>query len=167
MEFSRQEWVGCHFLLQSIFLTQGSKPDFLHYRRVLYCLSHQESPLYPEKSHLFTRLSMCCVISVWWSDKDAHSWRIESGELAQLAFSPLDYAREVQCFLWDFPFTSIVDQLFSDWCSLFLNELISSTRWTRQWQPTPLLLPGKSHGRRSLVGFHLWGLTESDMTEAT
>ena len=26
------------------------------------------------------------------------------------------------------------------------------SRWRRQWQPTPVLLPGKSHGRRSLVG---------------
>ena len=31
--------------------------------------------------------------------------------------------------------------------------------------PTPVLLHGKSHGRRSLVGCHLWGHTESDMTE--
>ena len=37
--------------------------------------------------------------------------------------------------------------------------------WRRQWQPTPVLLPGKSHGRRSLVGCHLWGRTESDTTE--
>ena len=37
----------------------------------------------------------------------------------------------------------------------------------RQWHPTPVLLPGKSHGRRSLVGCRLWGRTESDMTEAT
>ena len=35
----------------------------------------------------------------------------------------------------------------------------------RQWQPTPVLLPGKSHGRRSLVGFSLWGREESDTTE--
>ena len=33
--------------------------------------------------------------------------------------------------------------------------------------PTPVLLPGKSHGWRSLVGCHLWGRTELDMTEAT
>ena len=38
---------------------------------------------------------------------------------------------------------------------------------SRQRQPTPVLLPGESHGRRSLVGCHLWGRTESDMTEAT
>ena len=37
--------------------------------------------------------------------------------------------------------------------------------WRRQWQPTPVLLPGKSHGRRSLVGFSLWGREESDTTE--
>ena len=35
----------------------------------------------------------------------------------------------------------------------------------RQWQPTPVLLPGKSHGRRSLVGCSPWGRGESDMTE--
>ena len=33
------------------------------------------------------------------------------------------------------------------------------------WHPTPVLLPGKSHGRRSLVGCHPWGCEESDMTE--
>ena len=35
----------------------------------------------------------------------------------------------------------------------------------RQWQPTPVLLPGKSHGQRSLVGCSPWGHWESDTTE--
>ena len=35
----------------------------------------------------------------------------------------------------------------------------------RQWQPTPVLLPGKSHGRRSLVVCSPWGHCESDTTE--
>ena len=35
----------------------------------------------------------------------------------------------------------------------------------RQWQPTAVLLPGESHGRRSLVGCSPWCLKESDMTE--
>ena len=34
----------------------------------------------------------------------------------------------------------------------------------RQWQPTPVLLPGKSHERRSLVGCSPWGCEESDTT---
>ena len=35
----------------------------------------------------------------------------------------------------------------------------------RQWHPTPVLLPGKSHGQRSLVGCSPWGHKESDTTE--
>ena len=35
--------VGCHFLLQGIFHTQGSNPSLLHYRQILYDLSHQGS----------------------------------------------------------------------------------------------------------------------------
>ena len=35
----------------------------------------------------------------------------------------------------------------------------------RQWHPTPVLLPGKSHGRRSLVGSSPWGRKESGTTE--
>ena len=35
----------------------------------------------------------------------------------------------------------------------------------RQWHPTPLLLPGKSHGQRSLVDYSPWGRKESDTTE--
>ena len=36
--------VGCHFLLQGIFPTQGWNLDLLHCRQILYCLSHQGSP---------------------------------------------------------------------------------------------------------------------------
>jgi len=37
--------------------------------------------------------------------------------------------------------------------------------WRRQWHPTPVLLPGKSHGQRSLLDCSPWGREESDMTE--
>ena len=37
--------------------------------------------------------------------------------------------------------------------------------WRRQWHPTPVLLPGKSHGRRTLVGDSPWGRKESNTTE--
>ena len=35
----------------------------------------------------------------------------------------------------------------------------------RKWQPTPVFLPGESHGRRSLVGYSPWGLKGLDTTE--
>ena len=37
--------------------------------------------------------------------------------------------------------------------------------WRRKWQPTPVLLPGKFHGWRSLVGYSPWGCKESDKIE--
>ncbi len=37
--------------------------------------------------------------------------------------------------------------------------------WRRKWQPTPVFLPGESHGQRSLVGYSPWGHKELDMTE--
>ena len=39
--------------------------------------------------------------------------------------------------------------------------------WSGKWQPTPVFLPGKSHGHRSLVGHSPVGRKESDMTETT
>ena len=45
MGFSRLEsWLGCHFLLQGVFPTQGSNPGLPHCRQTIYLLSHQESP---------------------------------------------------------------------------------------------------------------------------
>ena len=66
--------------------------------------------------------------------------------------------------------------LFNKWCwescvctyltlpnSIYL--VFPSISWRRQWHPTPVLLPGKSHGPRSLVGYSPWGCKESDTTE--
>jgi len=39
----------------------------------------------------------------------------------------------------------------------FAFEGVQSQNWRRQWHPTPVLLPGNSHGRRSLVGCSPWG----------
>ena len=48
-------------------------------------------------------------------------------------------------------------------CTFFMAEYCSIRR--RPWHPTPVLLPGKSHGWRSLVGCSPWGHEESDTTE--
>ena len=44
----------------------------------------------------------------------------------------------------------------------FISSLIN---WRRKWQPTPVLLPAKFHGWRSLVGYSPWGRKESDTTK--
>ena len=48
------------------------------------------------------------------------------------------------------------------WGSLTCVQLFVTLR---KWQPTPGLLPGESHGWRSLVGYSPWGRKESDTTE--
>ena len=45
------------------------------------------------------------------------------------------------------------------------NPWVRKILWRRKWQPTPILLPGKFHGRRSIVGYSPWGCKESDTTE--
>ena len=48
---------------------------------------------------------------------------------------------------------------------LFYLTLDNWENRRRPWHPTPVLLPGESHGRRSLVGYSPWGREESDTTE--
>ena len=45
------------------------------------------------------------------------------------------------------------------------NTWVGKIPWRREWLPTLVLLPGKSHGQRSLVGYGPWGHKVSDMTE--
>ena len=76
-------------------------------------------------------------------------------------------------FAWQIPWTEEPGRLQSmgslrvrhDWVtSLSLSTFM---HWRRKWQPTPVFLPGESHGQRSLVGCSPWGRTELDTTEAT
>ena len=64
--------------------------------------------------------------------------------LKQLSSSSSIYPMYTYIYVFVFPYTCI---------------------WRRQWHPTPVLLPGKSHGGRSLVGCSPWGRYESDTTE--
>ena len=49
---------------------------------------------------------------------------------------------------------------------LSIYVYVSIMYWRRKWRPTPVFLPGESQGWGSLVDCHLWGLTESDTTNA-
>ena len=51
--------VGSHSLLQGIFPTQGSKPSLLHCRQILYCLSHQGSPIFFHTVALYPKWEPC------------------------------------------------------------------------------------------------------------
>ena len=73
--------------------------------------------------------------------------------------------------VWKIPWTAEPGGLQSmgsqrvrhDWLTSL--SLFPFMHWRRKWQPTPVLLSGKSHGQRSLVGCSSWGREESDTTE--
>jgi len=48
-----------------------------------------------------------------------------------------------------------------------IRNMVRKIPWRRKWQPTPVFLPGKSHGQRSLVGYSPQGCKELDMTKVT
>ena len=73
------------------------------------------------------------------------------------------FGRFIHAFAWSC-------DLLVNGCTVFFclkkaQFIFSTLLVRRQWHPTPVLLPGKSHGRRSLVGCSPWGREESDRTE--
>ena len=73
----------------------------------------------------------------------------------------------LQTHFLNFPLLNRIQQVLSlnlGW-EFFINSFKLKQSGRRQWHPTPVLLPRKSHGWRSLVGCSPWGREESDMTE--
>ena len=46
------------------------------------------------------------------------------------------------------------------------NPMVRKILWSKKWQPTPVFLPGESHGERSLVGYSPQGHKDLGTTEA-
>ena len=127
--------VGSLSLLQGIFPTQGSNPGLLHCRWILYQLSHKGTP----------RILKWVAYpfsrgSSWprnWTGVSCTAGRFFTNwAIREATDSLLERAgRNSQC-----------------------NTLLPCKIWLK-------ILPGKSHGRRSLVGCSPWGCKESDRTE--
>ena len=66
---------------------------------------------------------------------------------------------------------STSDKEFSCQCrrykKVWFDPWVGKVPWRRAWQPTPVFLPGESHGQRNLAGYSLQGRRELDMTEVT
>ena len=60
---------------------------------------------------------------------------------------------------------SRIHLLMQEMRETWVQSLGSEDPWRRKWQPTPVFLPEKFHGQRSLVGYKLWGHKESYTTE--
>ena len=63
---------------------------------------------------------------------------------------------------------SLVAQMVKSLCAIKetgFKPWIRKIPWRREWQPTPVFLPGELHGQRSLAGYNPWGQKELDMTD--
>ena len=71
----------------------------------------------------------------------------------------------LNCFRYRKPFHGLFSFPWGQFSELW--QLMSWLPWKRKWQPTPVLLPAKSQGQRSLVGYSPWGPKELAMTKHT
>ena len=60
-------------------------------------------------------------------------------------------------------------QLYTDaqTTKLYIGTFVFMNYICLPWQPTPVFLPGESHGQRSLAGYSSWGHKELDTAEVT
>ena len=132
--------VGCHFLLQGIFPTQGSNLQPL-------------SPALADGS--FTT-------STTWEAPHRGEPRLIGSQMGECLLNLLPETG--QSFFYMLYSSETNSQKMSTYYYI-IRKVVNT--WRRKWQPTPVFLPGESQGRGCLVGCHLWGRTESDTTEAT
>ena len=109
----------------------------------------------------------------WETCKKVNKEQLELYMDQQTAFkSGKESIKAVYCHLAYLTYMQSTSWEMSGWMkhkleSRLLREMsmTSDMQWRRQWQWTPVLLPGKPHGQRSLVGCSPWDCEELDMTE--
>ena len=114
-----------------------------------------------------------------WTSKAIWSWSFPCSVIVDYSFTLLTSNWPVQIFLFP-PDSVFIGYMFLRifpfllgcpvcWCLVFYSSpydpWAGKIPWRRKWQPTPVFLPGKSHGQRSLVGYSPWGRKESDTTK--
>ena len=93
------------------------------------------------------------------------SWSIKGNSLSYCFFVSCIYKQHIICFLIYFPGGSDGKESSCQYRRHQFDPWVRKIPWRREWQPTPVFLPGESPGQRSLVGYSQWGHKESDTTE--
>ena len=165
-----------------------SSPPITRHSLLLFlssCISVATQPIsiyHPFKSLFVTRVHSCCCAAAG-LDKSMITWIHKYGTLQHhCPENPLCSHIHPTLPLTHQPFTvstvlpfpefhgggMVLHVAFSEWLlsvsSVYLSFTHAFSR-RRQWHPTPVLLPGKSHEWRNLVGCSPWGHEESDTTE--
>ena len=111
------------------------------------------------------RNNWCCAVSSW----KQHEWGFQPVTLLVLPTLPPGHSlRSQELGLMEMSVIRGLAWMPMDIClPLRIIVRIKEIIWRRKWQPTPVFLPGESHGQRSLAGYSLRGLKELNVTEHT
>ena len=146
MGFSRQEyWCGLPVPSPGDLSDPGIKPASLALQADSILLSHWGSPVYSSVYSLMA-FSIFIFLLLSWPSMSRTSSSSQT-ETPYLLNNNIIHRAYKICF----------DQLFVLLVRLPVNRRLLVVKRRRQWHPTPVLLPGKSHGWRSLVGCSPWG----------
>ena len=133
---SKNTGVGCHFLLQGIFLTQGTSPGLPHFRQTLYHLSKQG----------------CCSVNrhqnVNWERQEGTLWRWIEVRDIRLTHDFMHTYTHAHIRIHIHVYTHVHMNIYTCIC-ICVHGCIGLSGG--EWHPTPVLLPGKSHGWRNLA----------------
>ena len=95
------------------------------------------------------------------SQRVRHDWATETHtwERQVIAFIELLFSRGMAQMVKNLP------RVRETWVWSGFDPWIGKISWRKEWQPTPVFLPGEFHGQGSLAGYSPWGHKELDMTE--
>ena len=103
--------------------------------------------------------------------KEGKSWRAAQGSLRLSAMLHVMELREAEASVMEvgvFLVALVAKNPSANRCPRQgFSPWVRKSPWRRAWQPTPVFLPGESHGQESLAGYSPWGHKDWDMTEAT
>ena len=129
---------------------------------VLLCNKHQSLPVSPTTSATWLELVMVCEQI---GKHRAFTTKFFFSFFLLESFYCFFHVIQNMELCVDFPGGSDGKSICLQWGRPGLHPWVRKVPWRRKWHPTPVLLPGKSHGRRSLVAYSPWGCKELDMTE--
>ena len=164
-KYHTQIWSDAHLVLDTVLNALQSLFQFIFLETLLV---------------RFYLISPCCRSRNWRSERS--KWLAKALKLVDDGVGigtryPISWRKAMaphsSTLAWKIPWTKEPSGLQSmgslrvghDWATSL--SLFTFIHWRREWQPTPVFLPGESQGWWSLVGCRLWGRTESDTTEAT
>ena len=115
----------------------------------------------------------CCCITILREEKRNHWHRDPQKTLrvllsrTALRITDIHHIVHSPHSTMDFPIAQMVKNLpaVQETCSAGFDPWVGKFLWRREWQSTPVFLPGEFHGQRSLAGYSPWGHEELDTTE--